>query len=146
MGEQARVALAGQPKRARSPAAVADSAAQIVRFGRDASADLHLVKEERTDNTTRVELAGVADVVVDMATQNPAVDRCLAAIAGAWAGHGDVEKTAFALTVLSIAAASAEQMQLRQMSQQTTTGGQAQVASPAPVDVPGTRAQRRAPR
>jgi hypothetical protein len=135
MGENARVALPASEKGEVSTA-IADSAAQIVRFGRDASADLHLVKEEKTGSTTRVELAGISEVVVEMATQNPAVDRCLAAIAGAWAGHGDVEKTAFALTVLSIAAASAEQMQLRQMSQQTTTGGQANVASPAPVDVP----------
>lgn len=111
------------------------SKATLKRFGRHPSAHVHLAGERKAEGRTVVEIGGDAEFQVELSTQNPAVDRCVSAIAGVAAGGGDPGRAAFALTVLSVAAASAERMQMRQIANQGSMATPEQLqaaAAPAP--------------
>src|SRR5690606_4106449 len=90
--------------------------AEVIRAGRGETNELRIGETRSEDGNTIVSITGKYSTQVRLGTQNPAVDRCLAAVAGVIAGGGDAERSSFALGVLSVAAASAERLQLEQVS------------------------------
>ena len=131
-----RVVLVG-PDTAELAAVAEKAGAEVLRAGRDGSMDLHVGEVRTEKGVTIVPIAGKRTVEVRLETRNPAVDRCLAAVAGVVAGGGDAGKASFALGVLSVAAASAERLQLEQLSGTTTAMVTPEQLEAAAAPVPG---------
>jgi hypothetical protein len=108
-----RVAINEGPRGAELADAVEDAGLSLVEFGREEGCFVHLEDLRTEGGWTSLEISveGADTANVDLATKTPAVDRCLAAIAGVYVFEGEIERAAESLTVLSVAAASAERLQ-----------------------------------